>query len=87
MAQTTGERVARYWLRGSHRRWPEIFFALIGTFLLVLGFWGGFHAMPVLQGTLVLALAVIAFERRQYARIIHALEEENARLRGSAPQP
>ena len=86
MAQTTGERVVRWWLRGSTKKWPEIFYALIGVFLLTLGVWDGFRAAPFVLGTLVVTMAVIAFERRQYGMIIRRLEEENASLRAVAVQ-
>ena len=86
MTQTGAERVVRWWLRGSTKRWPEIFFALIWLFLLALGVWDGFHATAFMQGVLVLLLAVVAFERRQYGMIIRRLEEENASLRAAAAQ-
>ena len=86
MAQTRGERVVRWWLRGSARHWPEIVFALIGAFLLIVGVWDGFRPAAFLQGVLVLVLAVVAFERRQYGLIIGRLEEDNARLRAERAQ-
>jgi hypothetical protein len=86
MAQTTGERVARWWLRGSAKRWPEIFYASISVFLLTLGVWDGFHALQFALGTVVMMMAVVAFERRQYGMIIRRLEEENASLRAAAAQ-
>jgi drug/metabolite transporter (DMT)-like permease len=84
MTQTGAERVVRWWLRGSSKKWPEIFFALIGLLLLTLGVWDGFHATAFVQGVLVLVLAVVAFERRQYGVIVRRLEEENASLRALA---
>jgi hypothetical protein len=86
MAQTTGERVVRWWLRSSTKKWPEIFYALIGAFLLTLGVWDGFHALQFALGTVVVMMAVVAFERRQYGMIIRRLEEENASLRAAAAQ-
>jgi drug/metabolite transporter (DMT)-like permease len=84
MAQTAGERVVRWWLRGNPKKWPEILYALIGVFLVTLGVWDGFHATAFIQGVLVLVLAVVAFERRQYGMIIRRLEEENAHLHAAA---
>lgn len=84
MTQTGAERVVRWWLRGSSKKWPEMFFALIGLFLVTLGVRDGFHATVFIQGVLVLVLAVVAFERRQYGTIIRRLEEENASLRAAA---
>ena len=80
MEQTTGERIVRWWLRGSTKQWPEILYAGIGAFLLALGAWDGFRAAPFVLGTLVVMMAVVAFERRQYGLIIRRLEEEIARL-------
>jgi hypothetical protein len=59
-------------------------YALIGVFLVTLGVWDGFHATAFIQGVLVLVLAVVAFERRQYGMIIRRLEEENAHLHAAA---
>jgi hypothetical protein len=86
MTQTKAERVVRWWLRGNPTKWPELFLAGVGLFLLTLGVWDGFHATVFSQGALVLMTGVVAFERRQYGMIIRRLEEENASLRAAAAQ-
>lgn len=87
MEQTAGERIVRWWLRGSTKQWPEILYAGVGAFLLALGAWDGFHAAPFALGALVVMMAVVAFERRQYGLIIRRLEQENASLKEAVSKP